>query len=314
MKSLLLSIFLLGWSGLAVAQHHGASSGSSSSRSGRNDAQFDPGSLEDVTAELNFQTRAAYLRLYEVTCSQDIVQHNLDLFHSLENLAHSQVESGKATLADVLRVRIRQQELETQLQLLENQKMVPLATLNKLRKKNEKTPFEITETLSLAVLDVNRDFLVRQAQMLHVELIILANDYYRTRDELAEEEYNPSNSHSDDHIKNLRERVAATEISQLLITDEFRSYVDQMIVDHENSKLQIALYDQQIKTIRAAIDILRSRYSAQGMGFDELINLLADLSAYEMKKLNAIVDSHLAVAELDRYVLQSFHDVEREDR
>ena len=82
--------------------------------------------------DLNYQVKQAWYQLYEIQQSQVIIRRNLTLLETLNQLALSKVESGKATGADVLRVQLKVEELKQELTILETAKAKPLVTINQL--------------------------------------------------------------------------------------------------------------------------------------------------------------------------------------
>merc|ERR1711976_23143 len=89
------------------------------------------------------------------------------LFEALERLALSKVESGKATAADVLRVQLKIEELQQELEILEAAKTNPLATINQLLNRPLETPITTTDSLSFAPLLFDRDTLTVNIQENH---------------------------------------------------------------------------------------------------------------------------------------------------
>ena len=116
---------------------------------------------------LFYKLKTAYFRLYEVEQSQSIIQRNITLFEALERLALSKVESGKATAADVLRVQLKIEELQQELEILEAAKTNPTATINQLLNRPLETPITTTDSLSFAILPFDKDTLTVNIQENH---------------------------------------------------------------------------------------------------------------------------------------------------
>lgn len=71
-----------------------------------------------------------YYQLYELRNKQDVLDKNNTLLQSYEQLALTSVEVGKASVVDVLRLQIRQNELQQEKDLLVEQYNSIQATLN----------------------------------------------------------------------------------------------------------------------------------------------------------------------------------------
>jgi hypothetical protein len=71
--------------------------------------------------------------------------------------------------------------------------------------------------------------------------------------------------------------------------------------DYELAQLKVDLYQQQIKTTKAAIDFLTSAYSVDGRNFGELLQMEKELIDYDLMILKAIVESHRAKFLVERF-------------
>jgi len=80
--------------------------------------------------------------------------------------------------------------------------------------------------------------------------------------------------------------------------------MEQAYADHEEARLNLKLYDRQIETTEAAIQVLEAQYAGQNQGFDELLQLEALLLEYQLRKLQAVVKSYIARASIERYILR----------
>ena len=78
--------------------------------------------------------------------------------------------------------------------------------------------------------------------------------------------------------------------------------IAQAKAEHESAKIKIDLYEKQKRLTRSAIEILEGNFSTSGNGFEELLQMQMDLVDYDMMTLEAIVESHLAVAKIEKIV------------
>ena len=81
-----------------------------------------------------------------------------------------------------------------------------------------------------------------------------------------------------------------------------RDSIEKAFAAYEAAQLQVALYQKQIALTEATIRILETNYSTNGKSFDELLRLQTDLIDYDLKILRAIVQSHLAKSDIERYL------------
>ncbi len=297
--------------------------------------------VASTTLELDFQVKRAYYQLYEIQTAQNIVQENIRILASLRRLSLAKVESGKATAADVLRVDLKIQELEQELLILANQLDKPLADLNQVLNRPLDSPVEVQDTLEFAQMPFNKDTLLNNIRNTHpmLRMFALQQEASRKVIELNELEGRPSFGLGMDYILvsprsdampmnngrdifqlsarvsiplwrdkyRAREReenlkIAALENRKLDLETRFLSMIEKAFSDYETARLRRDLYTQQIATTRAAIQILQTDYSSSGNNFDELLRLEKELVDYNLKTLEAIVQSQIAQAVVERYI------------
>ena len=292
---------------------------------------------------LFYNLNTAYFRLYEVEQSQAIIQRNITLFEALERLALSKVESGKATAADVLRVQLKIEELQQELEILEAAKTNPTATINQLLNRPLETPITITDSLSFAILPFDKDTLTVNIQENHpmLRMFELQQEVSRKAISLNELDGKPSfgvgmdyimvNQRSDASPTNngrdilqlrasvkiplYREKysakkaeenlkIAALENKKADVLSLFNATIEKAYADHRSARLKMDLYEKQVDITQAAINILEAEYSSKGNNFDELLRLEKELIDYDLKMLKAIVQSHIAKSSIERFIIQ----------
>ena len=88
-----------------------------------------------------------YYQIYEIQAQQEVLAQNKTLLQTFEKLALTSVRVGKASPVDVMRLQIRQNELQEEIDVL-NQKSVGLkAALNSLMNRDYDTPIQIVSDL-----------------------------------------------------------------------------------------------------------------------------------------------------------------------
>ena len=298
----------------------------------------------DVQAlNLIYEGEQAYYKLYEIQRSQIIIQENIDILRALEQLSLAKVTSGSATAADVLRVQLKIEELTQELSILQTAEAAPLATINQLRNQPVNAAWTIDDSLSFAILPFDKDTLLTNISAYHPVIRMLNKQQDVAREALTLNTLNgkpsfgvgldyiavgertdafPENNGRDIlqmratiRIPLFREQYAAKEREENLriqalsqqeeaTIDQFAAQIEQAYTQHETARLQYELYEQQIEITAAAIRILRESYSADGSSFDELLRLESELINYDLKKLRATVQSHLAKSSIQRFIIQ----------
>ncbi|MGH1434196.1 MAG: TolC family protein [Lewinella sp.] len=299
---------------------------------------------ERIDAEalnLLFELRQAYLQLYEIQHSQTIIEENIKLLDALEQLALAKVESGRATLADVLRVQLKKEELQQQLALLAEAEVSPTVIINQLRQRDLREPLFLEDSLSFTALPFQQDTLEACLRQYHPQLRMLQQQQEVSRQMIALNDLNtrPSFGIGVDYIMvNERDNAVITnngrDILQLRATvkvplfreqyrarereEQFRiqgfaqqeentlsrmlAMVEQAYSNHRSAMLQKAFLEQQISLTETTLQILQDQYSAQGGDFAELLRMEQDLIRYRLQLLKASVQTHLAKSKIEQFV------------
>lgn len=297
--------------------------------------------VASTALELDFQVKTAYFQLYEIQTAQNILRQNIRILEALRQLSLAKVESGQGTNADVLRVDLKIQELEQELLILDNQLEKPLADINQILNRPLDASVEVQDTFEFAFMPYNKDTLRSHIRNNHpmIRMFALQQKASRRAIELNELEGRPSFGLGMDYILvnprsdatpvnngrdvlqlsakvsiplwrekyNAKEReenlkVAALENRKMDLETRFLAMIERAFSDYEMARLREELYEKQIATTKATIQILQTDYSSTGDHFDELLRLENDLVDYELKILKAIVQSQIARAVIERYL------------
>ncbi len=290
---------------------------------------------------LHYQVKQAYFQLYELDERQQILQRSIDIFRTLESIATTRVEAGKANLADVLRIQIRIRGLEEELNILENQKEKPLAVINQLLNRPEQSPITLADTLPLAEPLYERAALLNDIQEGHpmLRMFTLQQEAAQRSIELNVLEGRPSfgvgldyiavGKRSDAEPVNngrdilsprvgvriplYREKYRAKEQEEKLKIQaletrkqdlflQFRSAIEQAYANLEDGRIKYRLYQEQKATTSSAIELLLAAYSNEGASFIDLLQLEDELVQYDLMSLSAVVKTQMAQAEIERYI------------
>ncbi len=135
---------MLPWFGTITARENYASSMA--------DAEY----VEIVIAKrkLALSVSQSYYILYSITAKQKVLNENIQLLKTYEKLALTSVEVGKASAVDVLRLQIRQNELQQQKEVLAEAYLGEQTAFNKLLNRDKTTIVNVIEELLLPTEDI----------------------------------------------------------------------------------------------------------------------------------------------------------------
>jgi len=298
---------------------------------------------ERVAAErlnIDYQIKTAYYNLDLLQAKQNILRKNIRIFETLEKVALAKVESGKSIASDVLTVRIKIEELNQQIQVLEEQKLAYTATINEAINNPLNSAIQIDTTqITIAEIEYNIEQFRKNIQANHPLIKQLNWNIETSNKALALNalegkpsfgvglDYSLVNGRTDAFPVNngrdilipkvmvsipiYRKKYAAKKEEESLKQQAFEfqkeSLTNRMISGiqgykskYESAKLMFELANKQIKISNSAYDILLADYSSKGNRFDELMKLQSDINRYEIEIIKSIVQSHLAKFKIDR--------------
>ncbi|MDC6384993.1 TolC family protein [Flagellimonas taeanensis] len=110
----------------------------------------------------------SYYSLYGIQARQKVLQENIDLLKTYETLALTSVEIGKASAVDVLKLQIRQNELQQQKEVLEQSYLAEQAVFNNLLNRDESIAVEVVDEMDIPLDDpmLNKDDLSLNPELL----------------------------------------------------------------------------------------------------------------------------------------------------
>jgi len=104
--------------------------------------------------KLALSVSQTYYQLYSIRAKQAALGKNIQLLNAYEQLALTSVTVGKASAVDVLRLQIRINELQQQIDILEEDFKASQSLFNNLLNKEDTETIEITEVMSMPLVDI----------------------------------------------------------------------------------------------------------------------------------------------------------------
>ncbi|WP_306012343.1 MULTISPECIES: TolC family protein [unclassified Allomuricauda] len=130
---------MLPWFGTITARENYASSMA--------DAEY----AEIVIAKrkLSLAVAQSYYKLFGIKAKQKVLEENIKLLKTYETLALTSVEVGKALAVDVLKLQIRQNELQQQKEVFEQSYIAEQAVFNNLLNRDESIAVEVVDEMDI---------------------------------------------------------------------------------------------------------------------------------------------------------------------
>lgn len=99
-----------------------------------------------------------YYLLYEIRAKQDVLKQNIALLKTYERLALTSVEVGKASAVDVLQLQMRQNELQQEKEVLQQQNKGIQAAVNSLLNRDYNKEVIVVDSLAIPMEDIPFSF------------------------------------------------------------------------------------------------------------------------------------------------------------
>ncbi|MEN8789763.1 MAG: TolC family protein [Flavobacteriaceae bacterium] len=103
--------------------------------------------------KLTLAVAQSYYNLYGLQAEQEVLDENIQLLETYEELALTSVEVDNASAVDVLRLQIRQNELQQQKEVLQEQFLAEQAVFNTLLNRDTGISVDVVSTMVLPELD-----------------------------------------------------------------------------------------------------------------------------------------------------------------
>jgi len=103
--------------------------------------------------KLALSVAQSYYKLYGIKAKQKVLLENIKLLKTYETLALTSVEVGNASAVDVLKLQIRQNELQQQKEVLEQSYLAEQAVFNNLLNRDESIEVEVVDEMDIPTDD-----------------------------------------------------------------------------------------------------------------------------------------------------------------
>lgn len=103
--------------------------------------------------KLGLSIANSYYKLYSLKSKLKVLGENRELLSTYEQLALTSLEVNRASAVDVLKLQIRQNELQQQKEIMEEELVLERLTFNNLLNRDENVEVELVQDLSIPITD-----------------------------------------------------------------------------------------------------------------------------------------------------------------
>ena len=288
-----------------------------------------------LKADLFFNVSASWYRLVKLNKKLILTTENLELLESMEKIALVAFQSNLTDLADVLRVKMEILTMKEMLALLKDQLETEQAGFNALLNRDQTAAVDLPETLEVESLPTNviavRDSILSNHPMLAMldaeaqsftameekarrmgfPMVGLGLDYMA----IGKRAGNPSLMNGRDMLMPMvsftipvyRKKYTAMENEARLlreatlqktvsVSNDLLFEYRQLVQELADARRRIDLSIEQTELAEITMNLLLTRYSTTGSGYDEVLQIQSSLLDYHYQEIEAIADYNTAIA------------------
>jgi outer membrane protein TolC len=284
--------------------------------------------------DIVFQVKKAYYKYYQQKATTNILKENKRILKIYENMALYALENNRATMSDVLRIRVQKNELHSKMFQNLNSLKILSENFNRLLERNIKTPINIPDSLN--VLDIlmfnksvtNHPLLqqiqekekIYQAKKKVIKLsekpkISVGFDYFlvgkRTNTNqiqngkdilmpkigLSIPVFNKKKYQSQYQQIEIKQEILKNEI--LAKQNELEIALFQAKLELDNAILSVVAAQKNKTEIQRAINVDIKAYETGVLDYDKILRLQLQKIRFELMEIEATKNAFIAKAKID---------------
>ena len=274
----------------------------------------------------------SYYNLYANKAKQDVLSENIKLLETYETLALTSVEVGKASAVDVLRLQMRQNEMQQLKDVLQQQFLAEQTNLNNLLNRDNDVALSVVDELDIP----SEDFEINAENLaLHPELLKYEKLYKSVEQSelLNQKESSPLIGFGLDYI-NVEERpgmsfsdngkdivMPMVALSIPIFNTKYKSQtkqnalqqqeikaekqerlntletrLDKAINDRFSARISYTTQTKNLKQARDAEDILIKSYEAGTIDFNDILDIQELQLKFQMNQIESVKTYYIQTA------------------
>jgi outer membrane protein TolC len=266
----------------------------------------------------------SYYNVYAITAKQHVLEHNIALLKTYETLALNAVETGNASAVDVLRLQMRQNEMEELKRVLEQDLLSEQSHLNNLLNRESVEQIQVVNELTMPI---ENSLVTSDNLQLHPELTKYDKLYESvTRSELLNQKESrpmvgigldyiavserPDMSFADNgkdiimpmvslsipvFTKKYKSSSRQNELKQQEITAEkleryntLKAILDKAINDRVSARIRYETISKNLQQAKDAEEILLKNYETGTIDFNDVLDIQELQLKFQLNEVDAI--------------------------
>lgn len=292
--------------------------------------QFD---MELAERDLLFQVKAMYYELYQKYKIEAILKENKQILTTYENMALSALENNKATMSDVLKIKVQKNELHSKIFKNLNEIEALSKNFNRLLQRDLNTQIVVTDSLSVLDILIDEGSINEHPSLSKIETF---NDVYSTENELINKDKLPKLSFGLDYIlveerqdlkmvdngkdiimpkvalsipiftKKYTSKTSQVKIKQEALLSKKESQKKQLeialqisVLELDNSILNVVAAQKNTVETQLAIDVDLKAYETGILDYDKILNLQLQKIKFQLMEVEAVKEAFVAKSKME---------------
>lgn len=283
--------------------------------------------------EIIFKVKEAYYQIYQQEATTNILKENKLILKIYENMALAALENNRATMSDVLRIRVQKNELHSKMFQNLNSLQILKQNFNRLLERDITLPLNVKDSLNIL------DILVGNANVeQHPLLLQLKNkkEVYQAEDNVIQKKEKPKISAGLDYIlvrkredgnpfqngkdivmpkisvsipifnkKKFKSKHQQVKIKEVLLKDAIKAketslqiLLNQAKLDVDNAILTVVAAQKNKAEIQRAIAIDLKAYETGILDYDKILRLQLQKIRFQLMEIEATKKAFIAKAKI----------------
>jgi len=295
--------------------------------------------LAAIKLDLFFQIKIAYYQLVFLKNKEGLYRESLENYKAIESIAVAKVEAGQSSVADVLRVQAKIDEIESVLNQIPNDALDLLTQINYVTNVPLNQQVNLIDSIATNLIDYNLDSYKSKIEKHHPIIkkleyqIAVSNSRLKLNEKLNKPTFGigldyslvnprvdatPLNNGQDIFIpkvmvsiplyrKSYKARINEESLNQDALRHKKESATDLVLSrlvayksDYDNAQISSEIASSQLDKISSAYEILLSNYSAGGQKFEELLTTQNEIVQLRLKSYWSSLNMGIAKAQIQR--------------
>jgi outer membrane protein TolC len=288
--------------------------------------------IELSKREIEYQVKKAYYDIYQQLAITAILKDNEQVLKTYEVMALAALSNNRATMSDVLRIRVQINELHSKIFQNVNNIATLKSNFNRLLQRVETLPVQVTDSLN--VLDISVDYnTINQ----HPSVVKLAkmDTVFQLEKKLIRIDKKPKLSIGLDYIlvdkrditinengkdivmpkialaiplfnKRFSSQIKQIQFEEIRLKEEIinqkntlKIALDKAVLDIDNAILSVLSAQKNKTEIQRAINVDLKAYETGILDYDKVLRLQLQKIQFQLKEVEAIKRAFIAKAGVD---------------